>query len=463
VRTLVLLVTTLFACPIAAVAQGSTPASPPVAPATEASSLRRASQEWEIRTRVTLAAMATHSPKGMQWRFRVLNPQSRVRCLKQGGKPENPADWLGDTTANVEVDTTDILEVLCEYQPPVKKTGKDTFEFEVEELKSPDPLRKPLLKSAPATVTVDIKPQGLRWQFVTGGTTVKEGGLDNVGSVPDLIGKTNGGDFMLNLDWVIRHPQKTSNEARVGASADSHIVFHTGYITRTEAVTATPVPAVAGGTTTTTPAAAEDAVAARRKFTFGGEWNYNWVLTKDDNGVFAELGLLGRGSLDIDVEDKETLKQTAGRILQLTRKNDQSGTLRAEWGGRFALKQKHEEMFQTTVTKLKSLTLGGTPGAKPALQPVTQTYNRNSDDLLAVEFGWLRDEALADIQTTTGFKQGRYFIRGLFTLVEIPGAPGHSKPMFGFELTDGADQPRQVKFLYGADISAIGTLFGVGK
>ena len=232
----------------------------------------------------------------------------------------------------------------------------------------------------------------------------------------------------------------------LGATADGHVLARVGYITKAEAVTATPVAAV------TTPATAaagtpEDAVAPRRKATFGGEINYNFVLTSTGTGSFIEFGGLGRGNLDVDAEGDETFSQVAGRVLKVVRKNGRVGTFRGEVGGRITLKQAHKDMFQTSTRK-------GMDGP--------ETYTRNADDMVSFEFGLQRDEALAALEDVN-VKQNRYFLRVLMTLVEIPGAPGHSKPLFGVELTGGPDQARQIKLLYGADISAIGTLFGLGK
>ena len=422
---------------------------PPIALDVEASSLRRASEEWIIETLLTLRATDEgEQPSGMQWVFRILNPASRVRCFQPvagGGTPT----LVGGGAATFEITVTDDLDITCKYSPPVGRVGDDQFQYEGVEQSPASGATN--LRSAVATVTVDIKPQGLRWQFQTGAgqSFSSDSGTSGLADIPDILGKTDQ-DFLFSLDWVFRNPQKRSSQESVGAAtADGHFVFRTGYRNKADAVVATPLPTgnliTGAGTTTTAPA--QDAVAPRRKFSVGGEVNYNFVVVPGDNGSFIELGGLGRANLDIDVEDTETLKQTGERILRLARKSSENGSFSFEAGGRVVIKQFHEEMFRTTVQRQGS---------------TTQAYTRNTDELLAVEFGLQRDETFKTLESL-GFKPVRYFVRVVATLIEIPGVSGHTKPMFGVELTGGRDQPRLVKLLYGADISAIGTLFGIGK
>ncbi len=63
----------------------------------------------------------------------------------------------GDSPTRV---TTNNTAVECVYQPPVGTTGEETFQYQVIEPGGGI--------SAPATVTVDIKSRGLRWELVTG-------------------------------------------------------------------------------------------------------------------------------------------------------------------------------------------------------------------------------------------------------------------------------------------------------
>jgi hypothetical protein len=410
----------------------------PVAKDLEATSLYRASAEWIVKTGLTLTADDPDpNPAGTgEWTFRILNPErlrlgnaSRLTCE---GQP---------TGGNVPIQvTTPNLHISCEYQPPIDTEGHEQFQFDVTDAAGST--------SAPATVTINIRPQGLRWQLVTGaGQSFSSDLAGGAGSIPDVLGAIKQ-DFMFNLDWVFRNPQKDATERRLGATADGHALARVGYTNRAEAVTATPVALTSGGTVVPGTGAQEDAVAPRRKATFGGEVNYNFVLSATNSGSFLEFGGFGRGSLDVDVEKDETLEETADRVLRLARKNGGTGSFRSEVGGRVVLKHPHKEMFRT-------ITQHGEDGK--------QTYTRNADDLVSVEFGYQHDESLKGLEATTGVKSQRYFVRALMTLVEIPGAPGHSKPLFGVELTGGPNQPRQVTLLYGADISAIGTLFGVGK
>jgi hypothetical protein len=439
--------TTIVACFLAAAGVQSVGAQtnrPPEAQSKEYSSLYRASDEWVVKTTIDLEFTdASPNPDGKStWTVRVLHPEqfkeangSRLECVSQiPGPKANPAV--------IEV-STDAQRVQCTYQPPVDRDGLETFEYEVVNTVTK-------LTSAPATVTMDIKRQGLRWEIVTAaGQTVAGNDLaSGVGSIPDVLGKTTG-DVMVSMDWVFRQPQKQIGEGSLGATADGHVVIRTGYITRPEAVTATPVSTtdVPGPAPTPPSGASEDALESRRKFTFGGETNYNWVLSSTGTGTFLELGVLGRGSLDVDVEDDETFRQTGDRVLQLVRKNTGAGTFHGEIGGRVVLKQFHRETFRTTVQKV-----GGS----------SQQYTRNPDNFATLEFGLLRDAGLGSLEGTVDVTEHRYFIRAFLTPIEVPGAPGHSKPLIGVELTGWGSQPKQVKVLFGANLSALGSLFGLG-
>jgi hypothetical protein len=433
---------------------------PPVADNKAYSSLYRASDEWTVKTTITLAATDT-SPNAdgkNQWKFTILHPEqfrtgntSRLACF-QPGAPEP----TGTPPLAIEV-TTSGLEVRCTYQPPIDREGEETFQYEVANLATK-------LTSSPATVAVDIKRQGLRWEVVTAvGQSVAGNDLaSGLNQIPDVLGKTTG-DVVVNLDWVFRHPQKTLGETSLGATADGHVLIRTGYLTRPEAVTATTVttdtppttPPASGATPPAAATTSEDALEPRRKFTFGGEMNYNWVVSSTGTGTFLEFGVLGRGNVDVDVEDDETFRQTADRVLKLVRKNTGAGTFHGEIGGRLVLKQFHRETFQTTVQRRAADPSKPDQGAK-------QLYTRNPDNFATIEFGLQRDGALGELEATTGITERRYFIRAFLTPLEVPGAPGHSKPLIGIELTGWGSQPKQVKVLYGANLSAIGSLFGLG-
>jgi hypothetical protein len=296
-------------------------------------------------------------------------------------------------------------------------------------------------------VTIDVKSQGLRWEIVTNANQSLTSDVPGAGNIPSSIGKTNQ-DVTLSLDWVFRSPQyRSDSETDVGASTfDGHFVFRTGLTTKGEAVTAT---AVAPATPTSAPApnppaASGPTAAARRQFSTVGELNYNWVLPATSTGAFLELGGLARGSIDADIEGTTTNQEAAAQIYKLVRDGVVSFT--GEIGVRATLKQYHSDMFAMTVKRGSDKT----------------EYSKNSDDFITAEFGFRRNTGLAGLESV-GIQQNRYFVRVIATPVEIPGAPGHTKPMIGVELTGGRDQPKQFKVLYGVDLSAIGAALGLGR
>jgi hypothetical protein len=426
-------------------------ARPPVALDKHYSSLYRASAEWVVKSTIELAGEDS-TPNGAgtnRYLFRILHPEqfrmgqaSRLVCFEPGPAKEGP----DPAPLPIQVDTAG-LRIWCTYQPPIDRDEPETFQYEIVKTTS----ATTTLTSAPATVAIDIKRQGLRWEIVTAaGQSVSGSGVAGADAIPDVLGKT-AGDVMVNLDWVFRQPQKTETQTSLGATADGHVLVRTGYVTRSEAVTATPVADVegsAGSTTGATPdGTSEDALEPRRKFTFGGEANYNWVLSSTGTGTFLEVGVLGRSTVDVDVEADETFRKTADRLLRLVRKNSGAGNFRGEIGGRIVLKQFHREMFQSTVQRQGSS---------------TQLFTRNADNFVTLEFGLVRDGALGGLEADTGITERRYFIRAFLTPLEVPGAPGHTKPLIGVELTGWGSQPKQVKVLYGANLSAIGHLFGLG-
>ena len=62
-------------------------------------------------------------------------------------------------------------------------------------------------------------------------------------------------------------------------------------------------------------------------------------------------------------------------------------------------------------------------------------FTRNADNFVTVEFGLVRDGALDGLESGTGITERRYFVRAFLTPLEVPGAPGHTKPLIGVELT----------------------------
>lgn len=438
-RALVLAAALLAAAPAAAQTNRA-----PMAADVRQTSLYRADETWTVKSTVFLSATDPDTG-GTEWTFELLNPEQlrdstgRSRMVCTYADPANPGTPKRTVMPDEKM-VTNALRVECEYQPPVGFVGEDAFRYQVT-----DNAETPAT-SVPATVTVDVKSQGLRWEFITSaGTALSSDSLqDPGGTIPDVIGRGTQ-DFTLGLDWLFRSPQYriTDRDGGIGKSSFAgHFAFRTGLITKTEVVQATPVATTIGQTLTTT--AAEDALIGGRNFTAGSEVNYNWVLPATASGAYLELGGLARGHFDAALEGDEEFQEVAGRVLRLVR--DGSGAFRGEAGGRIVLKQYHEATFVQTRQRGPSADI---------------EYARNSDDLIMLEFGYQRDTSLEGAEAL--LSPNRYFLRVLATPVEIPGIPGHGKPMVGVEVTGGPGQQKQVKVLYGANISAIGRALGLGN
>jgi len=412
-----------------------------------------------VTTTIFLKATEDAADGSPIWAFRVLHPealkdpsgQPRLECYLPGN-PANPPK------VGVEKPITiNQLTLRCEYHPPVRFADNDVFEYDVTRCDATSTGQAACVgtTSAPAKVTISVKPRGLRWEIVTNANQSVSSDAPANGNIPTTLGKTSQ-DVTLTLDWVFRNPQyaPSNDESDVGVSTfDGHFAFKTGLTTKGEGVTATPLaPAAssAAGASTASGAAApppttSQAVAAKRQFSTGAEVNYNWVLPATSSGAFLEIGGLARGSIDVDVEGTTTNQEAAEQVFKLARSGAASFT--GEIGGRVTLKQYHDDMFDMRVQR----------GPDKAVY-----YPKNSDDFLTAEFGYQRNTALSGLDAL-GVTPNRYFVRIIATPVEIPNAPGHTKPMIGVELTGGSNQPKGVKILYGVDLSAIGRALGIGQ
>ena len=334
-------------------AQGSAPK----ADDKRVSALYRTREEWKVTTTVTLTAKDEDGDAGGtdKWTFEVLNPaalktangKSRLNCLDP-----TTAQWSGPAVKF----TVAQLSIICEYEPPVAFAGEDTFQYRVSDSASPAGV------SPPATVSIDVKSQGLRWEFTTGAGQTLSSDTPQGEGLPDIFGKT-AQDFLMTLDWVIRQPTDAVTAAVQPAATsgsaespipdeplheriqrDMHLAIRTGLVTKAEAVTATPVTDTAGNPVAGAPS--EEATAGRRKFTAGGEFNYNWVLPWYGTGAFVELGGMARGNLDVAVDTDDDFEKVAGRLVKLARTGKGVGSFRGEVGMRVTLKQYRQEMFQ---------------------------------------------------------------------------------------------------------------------
>jgi hypothetical protein len=428
---------------------------PPVAKPIDASALFRDDESWVVTTTILPEGSETDPTSAdTRWMFQFLHSEalkdvtgaSRIECEYRdiGGSPA-----IG--TADLPIITKQ-LKIQCAYHPPVRFTGNDVFEYQVTRCTDTN---SPCAgtTSAPAKVTMAVKSQGLRWEIVTNANQSVSSDAPTAGNIPSSLGKTNQ-DVTLSLDWVFRNPQHASDEAGVGSSTfDGHFVFRTGLKTKGEAVTATaltpslttassPTPA---SQASSSPPTSSPTLAPKRQFSTNGELNYNWVLPATSSGAFLELGGLVRGSIDADVEGTTTNQEAGEQVYKLVRSG--AASFAGEAGVRVTLKQYHRDMFAMTLKRGDD-------------KPVE--FTKNSDNFLTAEFGYQRNTGLAGLESI-GITPNRYFLRVIATPVEVAGAPGHTKPMIGLELTGGSNQPKEVRVLYGLDLSAIGAALGLGR
>ncbi|HZR22883.1 MAG TPA: hypothetical protein VFA59_04790 [Vicinamibacterales bacterium] len=379
------------------------------------------------------------------WTFRFLNAEAlkdldgsmRVACTF----PDPATGAIVTRGANQDM-TTKQAKISCVYHPQVKSDKDEAFKYEVTRCdRKDDQTPCSNVTSAPADVTITVKSEGLRWEITTNANQSVSSDAPAAGNIPNTIGKTTQ-DVMLSLDWVFRSPQYLPRHGEQSVNAttfDGHFVFRTGLTTKAEAVTATPL--VAAGDTTPMPPA--PSAASQRHFSTGGELNYNLVLPSTGTGSFLEIGGLARGTLDADVEGTATNQEAATQIFKLVRNGNASYT--AEVGVRATLKQYHEDMFAMSVQR----------GEGEAVE-----HPKNSDDFVTAEFGYQRNTGVAGLESL-GISQNRYFLRVVATPIELPNVPGHTKPMIGVQLSGGSGQPKEVKILYGVDLSIIRAALGL--
>ncbi len=423
-RSLVsLLIPGMWLVPAAALAAGAAPIAKPV----NASSLYRPDATWKVETTIVLAA---DDEDGSEWTFSLVQP-SQLQDPGDAFRLNCNVDGSGTLTSLKDPIKVSRKTLMCRYQPPLDFAGDEVFQYQVRD---GDQL------SQPAAVTVSVEHGGLRWEFVANNETAITSDSSTPGAaLPDIAGST-AQDFLARLDWVVRNPRFPKDEGRgtrvgvdVTHTANAHFRFELGFVTEAQAVTATTQGTVS------TPGSAAPVLVSQRKFTTGGEFNYNAVFAPDAGGTFLEVGVLGRGNLDAAVEPATQGQTIGGQLVTLVRNGTGAGTFRAEGGVRLALKQYSDDPLRTAVSRT-------TTDEAP-------TVRKNSDNLLEFEFSYRRDTALAGL-SQIGISENRYVVRVLGS-PEIPGIPGHLTANVGIELTGWfeSESPKEVKILYGMNAS----------
>jgi hypothetical protein len=447
-----LIITALGLLPLgsvdAATQAGQSSNHAPTAIDVTATSLARANEDWTVLTTIILKAIDSDSG---HWRFSLVHPASltenkspRFTCPD----PKNPAQDLLNTSV-------DQLTLTCRYQPAVGFSGLETFQYVVEDDGNPagTPSNKAL--SQPATVAIQVKSQGLRWELTTAaGTAITS---DNPSTeFPDVFGGTLP-DVLFSLDWEIADPRITKSSLTkhslptLGAlrsgfapvpvpsiTRNTHFVLQTGVTSNPQAVATSAVAAPSPSQASTSADTTGMAVTSARTFTMSGEINANAVLAANDGDSYVEFGVTGKGAIDAALGDATTAQQVAGQLIQLVRANG-SATYRAFGGFRASLKQYHDVLHTAVIHGDDQI-----------------SFPKNSDNLVTFEFLLGHDTALQHL-STMGPTEDRYVIRVL-ALPEIPGIAAHPKGMIGLELNGDlrGHSPKQIRILYGTNLSALG-------
>jgi hypothetical protein len=435
-------------------AQNAPPNAAPVAKAITATSLYRPDATWDVRTTIVLSVEDADSH---QWTFSLLQPealslngQSRLVCPDPGGSADSGLNKaIGQTT------------LLCYYSPKVDSDDEETFRYQAKDQENN--------LSQPAEVKISVKHGGLRWEFLTNGKTAVTSDNASSSALPDILGNT-AQDFRFRLDWSVLNPKGRKDDelslrqrigTRVPHTSNAHFKFEMGFTTESQAAKTTPTTTPA---TTPAPAAGDPAsetpnsVVQQRKFTAGGEFNYNAVFAPDQGGTFLEIGGLARGNLDAAIEDT-TSGQTVGKqLVTVVRTGTGAGTFRGELAFRVALKQYSDEPLRTSVRRCEMMptdTKSPETTVAPTRTCEQATFRRNSDNLMEFEFGYRRDTALDGLDVLK-ITENRYVLR-VTAMPELP-TPGHVRGTFGVELTGGfgAGSPKEVKILYGVGAGTLG-------
>ena len=327
-------------------------------------------------------------------------------------------------------------------------TGKDTFRYKA--------IDKDKNASEPATVTIDVKRAGLKWEIIGGAST----GLSSEegGDVPDVDGKSLP-DFLFRLDWLIQHPATSDKEDGASlvhldsgqlavqmdekdrtAQWSSHFAFDVGFVNR-------PISVMKQGED------AEMMLTYQRAFTSNGAFSYNWVKNADEFGTHAESGAIVRAGMDVFIDEDDITTNDDGVTFVRLRNDDKSAFFRFEAGARFALKQYDENsntVFIRKADNTKATDLVNLPGSDMKGQV---RYPRNLVDLLVLEAVYQRSDAMKGLASVPGEESINRLAVRFFAFPRLPNAPKGYKFLIGAEINrDFHGGPQDVRIFYGFNV-----------
>jgi len=411
-------------------------------------SLERPHEDWHVVTTIVLKIQPSTTP-AVQRRFRWTSPQNGQLACNGTDAATHEADVPAGTSA-----------IICTYQPSVGFSGVDTFTYDAAFFNDSSPPNASDFAQQ-ATVTIEVRERGLRWEFKTNAATITSDSPDPqaLAEIPSVLGGTSQ-DFLLTVNWQISRPGKqlisrdlarTSallrrSDLAVGDSAMSrsaNFLIETGVQSDAVAATVTDVGKSATTTgSTSSPATSTEKAVARRNMVMRGEVDFGMTLNADGIGRFAEIGGVTTASFSTVLDSNESFTEAVGRVLQIVPK--ERSAYRLDLGARFAIKEAHELDSTTLVS----------PGGH--VEPPT-----NIENALLVEFTTRFDSSIMGVTTEspTGDSRRRWAIHAELS-PELTFLPGHQAPTIGFDVSRAwSGGPPAVKVTYGVNLSASKGIF----
>ena len=426
-------------------------------------SLHRATAEWNVHTSVCLTARDDDNrpdgkPPGSgrvakgEFTFTIVGGRRTgfgiLACSRTcGTAPEIPDD--ADTLPNAPL-SVDAASVRCVYQPDVGFVGDDSFLYTAT-----DPEGH---VSHEGRVDIQVRNQGLRWEVVAGASDGHSSDSGTPADAAELLNDVNQ-DVMFILNWQAVHARKaneavTKRAAGIAAAAaqlrppqaggtrgsrNANVLFRIGWLSDPASVNATPVSVNPGEPPQGT---ATNVASTERHFTTAGQVNFNWVSLADSHGTFVELGVTGRGAIDVYPSSDDRLATLGGRPVRIF--NPGKTVTRFEAGLRFALKQYDENPASRAVKGDKIVHLD------------------NIDDFVLVEAQFQKNPAFEGLAAPGELDATSRFVLRVTAQPKFGDVPGRPKPAIGVEIgRAGANPfksggPWMAKILYGVNLSGAG-------
>jgi hypothetical protein len=294
----------------------------------------------------------------------------------------------------------------------------------------------------------DPGPQRLRWELVTNGASSVGGGTSAESTIPTLTGSSATLLFRLDIQPLLNYGSTSGQE---NAKLSRRVVFETGIVSVSRAVTAKPdissrSPAVEvlerQGAAVTEASAAKPgpALATQRAFTASLELGANRLYRADANGGFMEFGAVARGHFDAFLDDQRFFEKDGITYVTLSSPSGtEDGYFRWELGFRFRVSQPEENDFTMKVGEMMK---GG-----------------NAGDLLLFEALFQRSDAMEGLLPNSAVNTAnRWVMRFRATPVVRPMGMERTKLLLGLEVNNDIKNRgrKNVTVFYGANVDLKG-------